>query len=102
MHAPGKKFNFNEIKQEILNETEKIAGKNAGKSLDSPNSYQWFLAISPIPIILKIYSPRVLPLTLVDTPGITRVPTGDQPADIEQQLKVRISITKLLQVLNLL
>ena len=27
----------------------------------------------------------VLDLTLVDLPGLTRVPVGDQPADIEQQ-----------------
>ncbi len=26
-------------------------------------------------------------LTLVDLPGITRVPIGDQPADIEQQIR---------------
>eukprot|EP01114_Cavostelium_apophysatum_P006134 TRINITY_DN1737_c0_g1_i2.p1 TRINITY_DN1737_c0_g1~~TRINITY_DN1737_c0_g1_i2.p1 ORF type:complete len:581 (-),score=199.30 TRINITY_DN1737_c0_g1_i2:39-1781(-) len=33
------------------------------------------------------FSPNVLPLTLVDTPGITRVPIGDQPSDIEQQIR---------------
>lgn len=29
--------------------------------------------ISETPIILKIFAPDVLPLTLVDTPGMTRV-----------------------------
>ncbi|AMD18901.1 HBL001Wp [Eremothecium sinecaudum] len=74
LHLPGKKFyNFDQIRQEIVNETEKITGKNAG--------------ISPIPINLRIYSPHVLTLTLVDLPGLTKVPVGDQPADIESQIK---------------
>ena len=29
----------------------------------------------------------VLNLTLIDLPGITKVPVGDQPVDIEQQIK---------------
>lgn len=29
----------------------------------------------------------VLSLTLIDLPGITKVPVGDQPADIEQQIR---------------
>ena len=29
----------------------------------------------------------MIPLTLVDTPGITRVPVGDQPPDIEVQIR---------------
>lgn len=31
--------------------------------------------------------PAVLSLTLIDLPGITKVPVGDQPADIEQQIR---------------
>ncbi len=33
------------------------------------------------------FFPLVLNLTLVDLPGITRVPIGDQPIDIEQQIR---------------
>jgi dynamin GTPase len=29
----------------------------------------------------------VLNITLIDLPGLTKVPVGDQPADIEQQIK---------------
>jgi len=43
--------------------------------------------ICPEPIHLKIFSPRVLTLTLVDLPGITKVPVGDQPDDIEFQVR---------------
>jgi hypothetical protein len=32
----------------------------------------------------------VLNLTLIDLPGLTKVPIGDQPADIEQQIKAMI------------
>ena len=32
----------------------------------------------------------VLNLTLIDLPGITKVPVGDQPVDIEQQIREMI------------
>lgn len=34
-----------------------------------------------------VYSPTVPDLTLVDLPGITRIPVGDQPANIEEITK---------------
>uniref|UniRef100_A0A673AZ94 Interferon-induced GTP-binding protein Mx n=1 Tax=Sphaeramia orbicularis TaxID=375764 RepID=A0A673AZ94_9TELE len=49
-----------------------------------------FQGISPEPIYLKIFSPKVLNLTLVDLPGITKVPVGDQPEDIEAQVQEMI------------
>uniref|UniRef100_A0AAZ3P8Z4 Dynamin-1-like protein n=1 Tax=Oncorhynchus tshawytscha TaxID=74940 RepID=A0AAZ3P8Z4_ONCTS len=64
---------FSEIRQEIENETERISGINKG--------------ISDEPIHLKIFSPNVVNLTLVDLPGITKVPVGDQPQDIEVQIR---------------
>uniref|UniRef100_A0A672ZMK4 Dynamin-1-like protein n=1 Tax=Sphaeramia orbicularis TaxID=375764 RepID=A0A672ZMK4_9TELE len=64
---------FDEIRQEIENETERISGNNKG--------------ISDEPIHLKIFSPHVVNLTLVDLPGITKVPVGDQPKDIEIQIR---------------
>lgn len=74
LHLPGKKFfNFDEIRQEIVRETDKVTGPNSG--------------ISPVPINLRIYSPHILTLTLVDLPGLTKVPVGDQPPDIEKQIK---------------
>ncbi|KAH3665786.1 hypothetical protein OGAPHI_003974 [Ogataea philodendri] len=74
LHIPGKRFyNFDNIRKEIENETARIAGKNKG--------------ISRIPINLKVYSPNVLNLTMVDLPGLTKIPIGDQPTDIERQIK---------------
>ena len=73
-HIPGRRFaNFMQIKREIEEDTVKVAGGNKG--------------ISRQPIYLKIYSPRVVNLTLVDLPGITKIPVGEQPADIENQIR---------------
>ncbi|CAB1326461.1 unnamed protein product [Coregonus sp. 'balchen'] len=74
LHCKGKKFtDFDEVRQEIEAETDRITGANKG--------------ISPVPINLRVYSPHVLNLTLIDLPGITKVPVGDQPVDIEQQIR---------------
>lgn len=40
-----------------------------------------------IPLILHSSDCAVLNLTLIDLPGITKVPVGDQPVDIEQQIR---------------
>lgn len=34
--------------------------------------------------------PAVLNITLIDLPGLTKVPVGDQPVDIEQQIREMI------------
>ncbi|KAG6330900.1 hypothetical protein ID866_8190, partial [Astraeus odoratus] len=74
LHLPGQKFyDFNKIREEIVRDTEMKTGRNAG--------------ISPQPINLRIFSPNVLTLTLVDLPGLTKVPVGDQPKDIEKQIR---------------
>jgi len=39
---------------------------------------------------LKIFSPNVLNITLVQFPGINKVPVGDQPYDIEAQIRTMI------------
>lgn len=77
-HIPNRRFNdFIDVKREIENETSRVAGTNKG--------------INRQPINLKIYSPHVLNLTLVDLPGLTKVPIGDQPSDIEKQTRNLIS-----------
>uniref|UniRef100_A0A2K6LNB4 Dynamin-2 n=1 Tax=Rhinopithecus bieti TaxID=61621 RepID=A0A2K6LNB4_RHIBE len=74
LHCKSKKFtDFDEVRQEIEAETDRVTGTNKG--------------ISPVPINLRVYSPHVLNLTLIDLPGITKVPVGDQPPDIEYQIK---------------
>ncbi|KAL4588570.1 hypothetical protein LXL04_001462 [Taraxacum kok-saghyz] len=77
LHVPGKRFyNFNEIRKEIQAETDREAGGNKG--------------VSDKQIRLKIFSPNVLDITLVDLPGITKVPVGDQPSDIEARIRTMI------------
>uniref|UniRef100_A0A7N5JER6 Interferon-induced GTP-binding protein Mx1 n=1 Tax=Ailuropoda melanoleuca TaxID=9646 RepID=A0A7N5JER6_AILME len=48
------------------------------------------LSISHELISLEITSPEVPDLTLIDLPGITRVPVGNQPQDIGLQIKALI------------
>lgn len=36
---------------------------------------------------MTIYSPKVVDLTLVDLPGMTKVPVHGQPQDIEKQIR---------------
>ena len=72
-HIPGRKFHdFEEIKKEIVRETDRTTG-NKG--------------IIDMPINLRVFSPKVLTLTLVDLPGLTKVPVGDQPKDIEKLVR---------------
>ncbi|KAM3863665.1 dynamin-2 isoform 4-T4 [Diretmus argenteus] len=74
LHCKGKKFvDFDEVRSEIEAETDRITGSNKG--------------ISPVPINLRVYSPNVLNLTLIDLPGMTKVAVGDQPVDIEHQIR---------------
>ena len=64
LHKKGQKFaDFDQIREEIEAQTNVLAsdGKN----------------ISSQPIHLQIFSPSVLDLTLVDLPGLTKVPVRD-------------------------
>ncbi|KAL4650666.1 hypothetical protein ACB092_01G104700 [Castanea dentata] len=76
-HLPGKRFyDFSKIRREIQAETEREAGRNRG--------------VSDRQISLRISSPNVLNMTLVDLPGVTKVPVGDQPTDIEERIRKMI------------
>ncbi|KAJ7257971.1 dynamin protein dnm1 [Mycena haematopus] len=73
LHIDKKFTDFQDIRKEIEQETFRVAGQNKG--------------VSKLPISLRIYSPDVLDLTLVDLPGLTKIPVGDQPSDIERQIR---------------
>lgn len=98
LHCKGQKFtDFITIRKEIEDETDRVTGSNKG--------------ISNLPINLRVYSPYgknsiilpiisglvfesktlylilVLNITLIDLPGLTKIPVGDQPADIEAQIR---------------
>ena len=69
----GEKLMYPEdVRRAIDTETDKVAGKNKG--------------VSPVPLKIKFYSRNVLDLLLIDLPGLTKNPVGEQPADIEQKI----------------
>lgn len=75
-HKPGEIFtDFGLVRREIELETSRALGGGASKKVCST------------PIVLSIHAPDVVNLTLVDLPGITKVPVGDQPRDIEEQVR---------------
>ncbi|KAI3386886.1 hypothetical protein SNEBB_004530 [Seison nebaliae] len=74
LHRRGQPLtDFDAVRKEIEDETDRATGQNKG--------------VSNVPINLKVFSPHVLNLTLVDLPGMTKVPVGDQPANIEQLIR---------------
>lgn len=74
LHTKDQVFvDFSDIRKEIERKTDEIAG--SGK------------CVVDDPINLKIFSPKVLNLTLVDLPGITKLPVQDQPEDIEDRIR---------------
>ena len=74
---PEKIFeDFAEIRKEIERETDRLGGKNKG--------------VSAQPIQLAIYSPHVIDLTLVDLPGLTKLPVGEQPEGVFEMVESRI------------
>ncbi|KAL4502359.1 hypothetical protein ABPG72_011946 [Tetrahymena utriculariae] len=69
----GEKVTDMEVLTKLIeDETEKVAGKQKG--------------VSGVPLKIRFFSKNVVDLLLVDLPGITKNPVGDQPADIEQKL----------------
>lgn len=73
-HNTKKTFtDYNLIRDEIEAETERLAGSNKN--------------VCNKPINLKICSNSLLDLTLIDLPGIVKIPVGDQPTDIEKQVR---------------
>ncbi|CAG5088984.1 Oidioi.mRNA.OKI2018_I69.PAR.g12036.t1.cds [Oikopleura dioica] len=77
-HLPDKVFtDWNEVGLEIVRETERLCGNNKN--------------ICDTQIGLRVFSPHVVSLTLIDLPGITRVPVGDQPEDIEDQIVAMVT-----------
>lgn len=63
---------FDEVIEEIEKRTDILAGQNKG--------------ITDKPIVLKVYT-SLYTLTFVDLPGITKVPVGNQPEDIDEQIQ---------------
>lgn len=72
-HKPDIVFHdFDGVREEIEKRTDILAGENKG--------------ITDKPIVLKVYT-SLYTLTFVDLPGITKVPVGNQPEDIDEQIQ---------------
>ena len=66
-----KKFsNFKEVRKSIDMVTDQVCG-NSKQIIDKP-------------IVLNVFSKSCPNLTVIDLPGITSIPVGDQPKDIYQ------------------
>jgi dynamin 1-like protein len=77
LHKKGEKFkNFDAMRQEIIDETERECPTNR--------------AVSPKPINLRIQSPNVPNLTLVDLPGLTKVAIEGQDPRIVEQIHMMV------------
>jgi dynamin 1-like protein len=78
LHRPNEKFtSIAAIREEIQAETDRAAGTNK--------------RLVPSALIIKVFSSDVVDLTLIDLPGITKVPVGDQPPDIERLVRAMIN-----------
>jgi len=74
IHKPGVIYNdFNKVRQEIEFRTEEITGGQKNITDES--------------IVLNVYCKRLYNLSFVDLPGLTKVPVGGQPEDIEQKIR---------------
>ncbi|UJR13813.1 hypothetical protein I4U23_000824 [Adineta vaga] len=72
-HKPQQRFiNYADVRAEIENDTKAVVREDMG--------------VSNIPINLTIYSPHVVNLTLVDLPGMVKVPSQGQPPDIVKKI----------------
>jgi dynamin 1-like protein len=65
-------MDFYKAREEIEMDTDRVCGRNKD--------------ITSMPIICKVFSRSVVDLTLVDLPGMTKIPTGEQPIDIEKKI----------------
>ncbi|CRG99226.1 dynamin-like protein, putative [Plasmodium relictum] len=63
---------FTILNQMLVDVTEEITGGNK--------------CIKETPIIIEIHKNDVLDLTLIDLPGLTKVPVGNQPYNVEEQI----------------
>lgn len=101
-------MDFDEVRLEIEAETDRLTGSNKGISpvpinlrVYSPNGNsdpqtsvadeslserQQLSPERPNVFVLSL-SVSVLNLTLIDLPGMTKVAVGDQPVDIEYQIR---------------
>ena len=65
-------YNFNEVREKIQSETNRIAGKNG---------------VSTTPITITVHAANVVELSLIDLPGLIKVTLPNQPANMKENLR---------------
>lgn len=79
LHTHARYYDFAEVRKEIENETKRVTGANKGisrlpsASADADWQFVAYQLLGVRIVHLKLYSERVLNLTLVDLPGLTKV-----------------------------
>ena len=76
----GERFTcFEKVRAEIERETSRLCGENRG--------------VGSVPILLRIFSPAVTDLTLVDLPGLTKACPPRQRARVSLSLSLSLSLS---------
>ena len=82
VNTPDSREEYGEIDTEKISDFAEIQRRLTRLNLDVPQS----LCVSDDPIQLKIYSPNIPDLSLIDLPGYIQVIGANQPKDLEQKI----------------
>ena len=83
VNTPNSREEYGEIDAEKISDFEEIQRRLTRLNLEVPQS----VCVSDDPIQLKIYSPSIPDLSLIDLPGYIQVIGANQPKDLEQKIR---------------
>ena len=82
INTPHSQEDYGEVGNERITDFAEIQRRLTKLNLDVPRS----VCVSDDPIQLKIYSPNIPDLTLIDLPGYIQVIGADQPRDLDHKI----------------
>ena len=82
INTPHSRHEYGEVGNERITDFAEIQKRLTRLNLDVPRS----VCVSDDPIQLKIYSPNIPDLTLIDLPGYIQVIGADQPRDLDHKI----------------
>ena len=83
INTPNSREEYGEIEAEKISDFAEIQRRLTRLNLEVPQS----VCVSDEPIHLKIYSPNIPDLSLIDLPGYIQVIGVNQPRDLEQKIR---------------